>query len=171
MLVNDSEAAKRLNSPMNLMNRLKNESSVRKSAMSLFIPSKKQEELHKSEEKIVPYVNKDFNPFLPEQIKHEESVKLSDILENGDAQINLGLAHDSALKLLNKSLTLLETKIDDIKADKLPSVISAASKTVESIRKERAESSKNNKDREVHYHFYTPEQKTINDYKIIDVTT
>ena len=49
-------------------------------------------------------------------------------------------------------------------------MISAASKTVESIRRERNENAKQGKDREVHYHFYTPEQKKVSDYEVIDVT-
>jgi len=162
MIVNDKQAAARLASPMNLINKLRSTTSSkpRNAAMSLFIrPS-------------VPEIKKDsFNPFekqppsaLIPQTSEPEPTKLDDILSNNEAQISLGLAHDKALKLLNNSVDMLSTKLDDIKTDKLPQVIAAASKVVESIRKERNES------KEVHYHFYTPEQKKVSDYEVIDVS-
>jgi len=172
MIVNEKDAAKRLNSPMNLINRLKNSTSSRNNAMSLFgIGVSKQDSVEagqcrSSVEVELESPKPSFNPFIPPP----PETKLEDILDNHDSQIKLGLAHDTALELLNASVKMLSGKLDDVRADKLPAVISAASKTVESIRKERAESAKNGKDREVHYHFYTPEQKKVSEYKIIDVT-
>lgn len=163
MLINDKDAIARLNSPMNLINQLRKTSS-RSSAMSLFIPAASQQKKEKS-----------FNPFIQDkkiEVKEEhkeDQTTLDSILKDSDSQIKLGLAHDKALELLTNSVNMLATKLDDVKADKLPSVISAASKTVESIRKERSEASKNNKDREVHYHFYTPQQNKVSDYEIIEV--
>lgn len=157
MIVNDKDALARINSPINLINRMKNLSSspVRKSAMSLFIkPSSTitAEEPRREENK----------PDSP------SGVSLDDISSDHDSKIELALAHDSALKLLNASVSALSAKLDDVRADKLPSVIAAASKTVESIRKERAEISRNAKDREVHYHFYTPKQKELSDYIVVE---
>ena len=172
MIINDEQAAARLNSPTNLINKLKSMNG-RKDAMSLFIPSKKQEEIYKIP--ITTPIVPNFNPFQPQASPLETTqtlekpTQLSDILENSDSQIKLGLAHDKALELLNRSVEALSAKLDDVRADKLPSVISAASKTVESIRRERSEQSKNSKDREVHYHFYTPQQNKISDYEVIDV--
>ena len=190
MLVNDKEAAARLNSPLNLINKMKSisSSSSRSNAMGLFGIGKSKTQpsvdinTEKNEE--VDEVIISFNPFskktlstksLQEKSPQEnlpvksEVTKLDDILDNNDSQIKLGLAHDNAIKLLNSSIDLLATKLDDIKADKLPSVINAASKTVESIRKERNEQTKNSKGNEVHYHFYTPKQNDISDYTVIDV--
>jgi len=175
MIINDKDAAARLNSPMNLINKLRNSNGNKKnSAMSLFIPP--------------PSSIKTFNPFIEKEVSsaicdsstasvnvgvthptENTSPVLNDILENHESQIKLGLAHDKALDLLNRSVEALSNKLDDVRADKLPSVISAASKTVESIRRERSEAAKNGKDREVHYHFYTPEQKKVADYEVIDV--
>jgi len=189
MIVNNSDAVARLNSPINLMNKLKSlsNSSSRTSAMSLFGIGKTPA-APKIEEKLVEEVKVEFNPFCSANLKEESqssllpqltsslpsiipsSPVLDDILGDHDTQISLGLAHDGALKLLNASVTLLAAKLDDVKADKLPAVISAASKTVESIRRERNENAKQGKDREVHYHFYTPEQKKVSDYEVIDVT-
>jgi hypothetical protein len=183
MIVKDADAIKRLESPMNLINRLRRETVNEKknNAMSLFGMNRKRDESmplaaveshtlaapKQIEEALVS-----FNPFQhpPSSSQVPSSTSLDNILENHDAQIKLGLAHDSALKLLNDSISQLAAKLDDVRADRLPAVISAASKTVESIRKERNENSKSNKDREVHYHFYTPTQKPISDYEVIDVT-
>lgn len=187
MLVNDKDAVARLNSPMNLMNRLSSAKNSRNSAMSLF-------GIGRQPDKQIEEVKITFNPFQAPPAKQsliEQSSSsllpltaivfpqastipteplLSDILENHDSQIKLGLAHDKALDLLHRSVEALSLKLDDVKADKLPSVISAASKTVESIRRERSEAFKNGKDKEVHYHFYTPIQKTIQQFEVIDVT-
>jgi len=175
MLLTSKEAESRLNSPLNLINKLRDRSLSRQNAMSLFIPPKK------SEEKV-----KTFNPF--EQINKDKiniteiitaapaseqnnpsAETISNLIENHESQVQLGLAHDTALKLLNNSVTMLADKLDDIRADKLPGVVTAASKVVESIRRERSEASKSSKDKEVHYHFYTPQQRQISEYEVIDV--
>jgi hypothetical protein len=187
MIVNDKDAAKRLASPMNLINRLKSSDS-RNSAMSLFGIGKKKDEFIITEVDCIKKeitIESSFNPFstkeqssslvpsvIPSQVplSSPQSEGLDNILENHESQIKLGLAHDKALDLLNRSVEALSLKLDDVKADRLPAVISAASKTVESIRRERSEAAKNGKDREVHYHFYTPVQKRVADYEVIDVT-
>ena len=188
MIINDSDAVARLNSPMNLMNKLKqlsnNNGNKKNSAMSLFGIGRPTADSIKqiTEEKLIEEVTVKFNPFSTKEESQtsllplstspllSETPLLETILGNSDSQIKLGLAHDRALELLNRSTNMLLEKLDDVSAAKLPSVISVASKTVESIRKERSEASKNNKDQSVHFHFYTPEQKKISDYEIIDVT-
>lgn len=190
MIVRDDDAIKRLNSPMNLINKLRSNGNGRNSAMQLFGIGRKREE-----EKISEEVTTSFDPFdtrtkpqtislpqlpsilqIPTLAKPESSQApsstepgLDNILENHESQIKLGLAHDNALRLLNNSIEALTIKLEDVKADKLPSVISAASKTVESIRKERSEAAKRGSDKEVHFHFYTPSQKSISDYEVIEV--
>ena len=181
MLINSKQADERLNSPMNLMNRLKTV-NTRKSAMSLFIPPR-VESFNPFTGKEVPSANESSNQRISVDVSSAasgvehplENTSLSDttldtILENHDSQIRLGLAHDNALNLLNSSVNALALKLEDVKADKLPSVISAASKVVESIRKERNERSKSGADSETHYHFYVPEQKKLASYEVIDVT-
>lgn len=163
MLIKDNEAVARLQSPMNLINRLR-DSSPRKSAMSLFIPSslKNVEPIKKEEALTIP----SFNPFPA--VKEPETT-IENLVENSEEQVKLSLAHDSALKLLNDSVALLSTKLEDVKAEKLPSVISAASKVVEGIRRDRREIKETENEKEVHYHFYTPAQKTLTEFKVIDV--
>ena len=184
MIIKDKDAAARLNSPMNLVNRLKNLSSSRKDAMGLFGVNRHKTEIppiRESGRKELETIEL-FNPFQPKEssqvpatvppisnLPEQSTTSLDNILENHESQIKLGLAHDNALSLLNNSIKQLAEKLDDVRADRLPSVIAAASRTVESIRKERNEQLKNNKDTEVHYHFYTPEQRKIETYEVIDV--
>jgi hypothetical protein len=184
MLLNNDEAEKRLSSPLNLINKLKSMNGSRKDAMSLFIKPKEEQRKDvisaAGTTSVESAITGDdasskkhaiFNPFksLPQPSQSSSEPILENILENHESQIKLGLAHDKALELLNRSVEMLSSKLDDVSASKLPAVISAASKTVESIRKERNEASKNSKDREVHYHFYTPQQNSLKDYEIIDV--
>lgn len=186
MLIKDDDALRRLNSPLNLINKMKNASSgnsSRNKAMSLFIkPSLDNKPSTVIEEKIEETIKsselqvQSFNPFAKQEIITPEVVKeesdgptLDTLLENGDAQIKLAEAHDGALALLNKGISMLAVKLDDIKPEKLPAVIAAASKTVEGIRRERNEVNKNNKGRDVHYHFYTPTQKKLSDYEVTEV--
>ena len=181
MLINETEIEKRLNNPMNLINRMKsglNGNNSRKNAMSLFInPNRSIEKLDK-QSPVLP-APASFNPFtkpatasatvIPEKPKTGELVSTSELVANADGKIELALAHDDALKLLSESVKMMRTKLDDIKPDKLPTVIASAGRIVESIRKERAEASKSSKDLNVHHHFYMPEQRTMESYEVIEV--
>ncbi len=168
MIISDKSAIEKLNSPKNLINSLKN--SSKNNAMSLFIGNKINEVIKPKEQMTVP-----FNPFISikqEEVKEkEESPRLDNLIENNETQVKLSLAHDEALKLVNNSISLLSSKLDDIRADKLPSVITAAGKIVESIRKERSENSRTSKDREVHHHFYMPQQRKLEDYEVVEGIT
>lgn len=177
MFVSDKDAEKRLNSPLNLINALRaSNGNSRKNAMSLFIrPAASQIERAESEEfkpeiKLVSN-DKIVNPFE----KHEEILipstpKTDEIVKTADAELKLGLAHNEAIDVLSRSVKMLGDKLDDIPASKLPAVITATSKVVEGIRKERLEREKTGANRDVHYHFYTPQQKSITDYQVIDVS-
>lgn len=98
-----------------------------------------------------------------------KTTTLDSLIQNHESQIKLGLAHDKSLSLLSRSIDILGAKLDEVNASRLPAVVMAASKVVESIRKERLEARKTDKDREVHYHFYTPQQKKVEEFEIIDV--
>lgn len=180
MLVDNKAAEKRLNSPLNLMNRLSSlggKKAKSNDAMTLFTGRKSKVE---SSVERLPFIN----PFAPENSveavskecrssfsnESQSSLSLDTILEDSSTKIKLGLAHDKALDLLVNSVSALSAKLDDVSAGKLPQTILAASKVVESIRKERAETARNDKDKEIHYHFYVPEQKAVKDFEVIDVT-
>lgn len=174
MIVNDKDALSRINSPINLINRMKNLSSdpKRSKAMSLFIKPTIDITAASDDDK----TKVTFNPFKDNKAPASdlativEPTSIDDISSDHDSKIELALAHDSALKLLTASVSALSAKLDDVKADKLPSVIAAASRTVESIRRERNEVAKTNKNGEVHYHFYTPAQKKLSDYAVVEVS-
>jgi hypothetical protein len=166
MIISDKSALEKLNSPKNLINSLKN--SSKSNAMSLFIGKSKDDKIEVKKEF--------FNPFL--NVKKEEVKEIispvitqpgiDNLIENNETQVKLTLAHDQALKLLNQSTKLLFDKLDDIRADKLPTVITAAGKIVESIRKERSENSRNGNNKEIHHHYYMPQQKKLSDYEIVE---
>src|SRR5260221_3022016 len=142
MLISDKGAIARLDSPMNLMNKLRQTSNPRKSAMSLFIrPS-----VEKIEDKEIEDIKISFNPFqklsiepLPTPEIQTPPTKLDDILKNNESQIKLGLAHERSLNLLSRSVHILASKLDDVRDDKRASVITVASELAESLRKERSE--------------------------------
>ena len=102
-------------------------------------------------------------------VPQDKAATLDTIIQDPQSQIALGLAHNNSISLLNRSIDLLSEKLDDVLPSRLPSVIAVTAKVVESIRKERAEASKSNRDREVHYHFYTPQQRKLEEFEVIDV--
>ena len=163
MIISNKDATARLSNPMNLMNRLRENTSNRKNAMSLFGIGRSNisEEIKLAAPTFV-------SPF--EKVPETSTLTIDTLVSNNEDQIKLSLAHDTALDTLTKSVILLRDKLDDVKADRLPTVIAATSKVVESIRKERTEIAKSNKGKEVHYHFYTPEQKKISDYEVVEVS-
>lgn len=202
MIINDKDAAARLNSPLNLINKLHERKHG--SAMDLFTGNKsngsKSKSFLQTNTAKAESTTKSFNPFEKKTVTSQSeqqpdsldspsaSIKqnsvlvpsssfpstktepnLDILLDNAESNIKLGLAHDKAVNLLHDSLEKLSLKLDDIKADKLSAVISAASKTVESIRRERNEAAKQNKGKEVHYHFYTPTQRKLSEYEVIEV--
>lgn len=159
MIISDENALERLASSDNLMNRLRNLSNKtltnKVNGIRVFIPG------GASETNIVP-VEK------PE-IEENKTPTLDQLINDADARISIATAHDKAVDLMNSAVDQLRIRLDEIKADKLPSVIAAASKMVTDIRREKLEADKNSERQNVHFHFYTPEQKRIEQYEIIDV--
>lgn len=172
MLINNNEAEKRLNSPLNLMNRLRRESPSSRSArnaMSLF--TKKDDS------------SNSFNPFsrsetsisvpetkviTPEVVNENGSPKLDDILDNAEDKVKMKLIHDNALDVLSASITQIKTRIPEInKAEKLADVATKMSKIVNDIRAERK--GDDGKTKQVHLHFYTPERKKLDEFESVEV--
>lgn len=183
MLINNEEVERRLSNPSNLMNRLRSGSlgsGKKNSAMSLFVPSGIKKEQERVEVSFVRSESKPTfeNPF--KKVPQEEtaasetstSFSASDIIPDLDSQVSLARAHDSAIELLQVSITKLKDKVEgnEIKVSSIPSVINSAGKIIEIVRKEKLEREKNNKDINVHHHFYCPEQKSIETYEVIEVT-
>ena len=175
MIISSEEAVKRLDSPLNLMNRIRDNghasSSTRSRAMELFGIGKKKENSDKIE--AIPYLlspqpsDNDHSSGIkvPEVLIPEES-NVEDIIDDANAKIKLSLAHDAALDTLVKSLQTINGKLDEIPPKQLVSVASATSKIVNEIRTER---NKTVGTKSVHLHFYSPEQKKISDYEEVTV--
>ena len=196
MIVSNKDALDRLESPMNLINRL-NSGVRRRDAMGLFgigngngkpaIPTTSLVEGNRESDKLeIPEVS--FNPFqkstaLVPQTSNPpvpskptlppssgaEAPNLDNLLGNADSQIKLSLAHDKALGVLDQALDELKIKVSEIKPDKLPGVIAATSKVVDQIQRQRIDANKARGNREVHFHFYTPERKKVEDYEVVEV--
>jgi len=180
MFLNKDEVKKRLNNPMNLINQMNNRvsSNSKTNAMSLFIrPVEKNitgsngnktviKEAAPSQEVAVTFNN----PFSKSIIIQEEPTT-DELIKDSDAKVKLALAHDNAIELLNRGINMMTTKLDNVKPEKLPSVINAASKVVDNIRRERIERSKTEKDQEVHFHFYEPARKQLSEYEVIEVSS
>lgn len=166
MLIKEDEVSKRLNNPLNLINQMKN-NKKNNEAMALFIPSINKPIKTETGTKAI------FNPFDKAGDVEAETKDIStdELVSEGDAKIKLALAHDRALEVMTRAISVAGLKLDDIKADKLPGVIVAMSKVVGSIRQERIERDKVNKGNDVHLHFYCPEQKKIEQYQVIEVTS
>lgn len=99
----------------------------------------------------------------------QQSPTIDDLLDNSDGKIKLATVYNGALALMKDTIQELQVRVPELKADKLPAILAAASKVVTDIRRERIEANKSKGDREVHYHFYTPERKKLSDYEVIDV--
>ena len=188
MLVSDKEALERLNSSGNLMNRLRsNHSGNRSKAMNLFGMNKTEAHINNTPileqvREIKPAVfQSPFSPngetslvpspipsFIP-PTEAADSPSTDDLIGNADVQIQLAHAHDKSLATLCSAVDMLKLKLDDIKPDKLPAVITATSKVVDQIQKQRIDASKSRENRQVHFHFYTPTQKKMEDYQVIEV--
>lgn len=158
MLINEEEIKKRLNNPLNLINRMKEGliPPVKKNAMDLFV----------KREGVVSVVE------VKGRVETEKETPTSDdIIDDIDSKVKLATAHDRALDLLNCSLEKLHSKVenDEVKASSIPSIVASASKVITDIRKERVEREKNKGNENIHYHVYCPVQKSISDYEIIDV--
>lgn len=172
MLIRNEEAEKRLTNPLNLMNRISKDR--KNNAMSLFIKPRIEEKQGVDSTPKPQFVN----PFLPskEAIPAESfdapasPVSLSEeIIHDVDKKVKLALAHDNAIDAMNSAISAVKSKIDDIKAEKLPSVITAMSKVVTEIRREGIEREKIQKGQNVHHHFYMPQQRQISEYEVIEV--
>lgn len=195
MIVPEKEAIARLESPLNLMNRLRsssgsgNGSNSRSRAMDLFQPSRQAEVQEQQPGEFINPFDKTSNissnntALIPtkqtaavssasaadSQQQDSSSPNLDALVDNADSRIKLGIAHDRALDTLVNAIGLMKTKLDDMKPDKLPSAITAASKVVDAIQRQRIDQAKNKQGKEVHYHFYTPTQKKVEDYEVIEV--
>ena len=183
MLIDENEASKRLNNPLNLINRMKSgmlSNNKKNDAMSLFVKVKEESvvlpsdrvEIHSFSSPLSP-IQRSLPVVIPATNETTESSPSSDdLIKDSESRIKLAVVEGSAIDLLTTSLVALKRKVDsgDIKTSSIPSVISASSKVITEIRKERLEREKNKSETEsVHYHFYCPEPRKIETYDVIEV--
>lgn len=157
------------------MNRMRGGLNLpKREAMDLFTRSKDiiiEDRKETSVSVQVPFINP--FPKVPVPTKTPiDIIKTEDLIDDSDSKIKLALAHDTALSLLTTGLGRLKNGMDNgnIEDKKIPHILATTSKIITDIRKERLEREKNNKgDQNVHYHFYCPEQKKLEQYEVIDV--
>lgn len=94
---------------------------------------------------------------------------IDDLLGDADSQIKLTEAHNAALAVVNAALTRVTNDIDTINPNRLPAILTAAQKIVDSVRKEKLEMAKTGNRGTTHHHFYTPTQRHINTFEVIEV--
>lgn len=170
MLISDKEASKRLNSPMNLFNRMRtgslrshSESNSKSKAMDLFGIGKKNDPFKNAiaapKEEVTVIVT-------PEVIEEKDNDVASQILDV-DTKVKERLIHKTAVNILSKTMSELENKLPELAAPKLADVAVKMSKVIDTINNAK------NRDREterpVHLHFYSPEQRKLSDYSEVTV--
>jgi hypothetical protein len=176
MIIKETDALERLNSPLNLINRLRaTQDKPRKSAMNLFGIGGASR-VDENTALVSPFKPPTFATaksvvaeVVSEKSEEIKTPSVDNLLENADSKIKLAQVHDLALNTLHTAITTLDTKLDDIKPEKLSQVVTAMGKTVNDIRKEQNEAARGKKDRDVTIVFYTPEQRKLSDYAVIDV--
>lgn len=190
MIINSADAERRINNPLNLMMKIKSGElgrSARKSPMDLFIkPSDNNDQLESHEDTkeihpeeaiaVIPSFSSPFGDSPAEDssgISIDQPIKADDLLLDADVDIELAKAHNKALSLMGTAMRTLENKLDGVKADKLPTVITSLGKVVSDIRRERVEREKANErpGANVHYHFYCPTQRKVDEYEVIEVAS
>lgn len=157
MLVNTESAEKRLSSSSNLMNKLREGTTLSKNkSMQLFGVGQKKEERF-------------VNPFAPKPIEVLTTAPtIDDLIDDVDSRLNLDKAHKKALHVMNRAIQRVSDQIEELDSPtKLADVAAKMGKIVTDIRNEKKNSV--DKERTVHYHIYTPEQKKITDFEEITV--
>lgn len=102
--------------------------------------------------------------------RSEASPRIEDLVESAEYDIKLQAAHNKAIDVLTASLEQLEIHLPMIrKPEALADVAGKTMKVIDSVRREKLERSKTDKNKSVQYHFYIPQQKKLQDYDIIDV--
>lgn len=179
MLINDKEADKRLGSSQNLINKIKSVSPGKSKAMQLFgigrqtitspFSSPSSSYIEKKADLIQPVPPAATSTFT-KQVTAEESEQspLDDFVKNADDKIKMELIRSAATDALLTSVKQLAIQLPAMESpDKLANVASKMSRIINEL-----ESKDNrNKDGEtVHYHFYMPEQRKIEQYEVIEVS-
>lgn len=176
MLINEEELNRRLNNPLNLINSMRNGNGKKRDSLSLFIKPSVEEKFQS------PFQQKDADSqssvaLIPTAMTPAESINSSnsqtpstdDLIDDADGAIKLAQVHNESLEVMGLAVNRLKDNIQNVNVKQLPSIVSGLSKVVTDIRKERSERDKERSTETVHYHFYCPEQKKLEQFEVIDV--
>ena len=174
MLINNKEADSRLNSPNNLLNKLRNGSlnNNKRSAMNLFGIGVKKEILEGKNNNnpfsgAIATVSKTMIPeIITGVVTDDKGAVLDSILDNAESKIKMEIVHNEALDTLVSAIRETKAGLIGVSAPKAADVAAKMSKIVDSIRSER---NKSGNTKAVHLHFYTPEQKKLEEYETVNV--
>lgn len=155
MIIPNDKAVERLNSPLNLINRLrKHETGV--DSLDIFKTPAVRPDIGNGEDS-------------ESDDKADSAISIDKLIRDADSQIQLASAHDKAVRLMNQAIDEMTLRVTEVKPEKLPAILTAASKLVTDLRREQLEAAKVSGQKAVHLHFYTPTQKTIDQYDVIEV--
>lgn len=157
MIISEDSALERLASTDNLINRLSslaakasvNANNGKSKALSLFVD---RDDLSTRDE-----------------LQEDNIPSIDNLIANATEQIETASIEKKAVKILESALDELTIRLPDIRADKLPAIITSTSKMISDMRRDAVESVNKKRDANVHLHFYAPEQKKLADYDFIDV--
>lgn len=147
MILSDTEITTRLESPLNLLNRLRSLT-------------------HGSGKQILPFSppsrnsNSNIIPSLPPTV--------DDIMEDAQGKIKLSLAHDQALSILSQSMAQLQERLPEVeKAEKLAAIAGDMNRIVNNINDARR--SRNGIDNRVQIVVYAPQIVAEHEFDVIEV--
>lgn len=159
MILDDKAADSRLNSPDNLMNRLK--AIKEKASPSVVLPPASQEKKEALPFKKSSRSSPALIPAIPPTAE--------DLIDNLEAKILYGQAHEQALNLLVNSLGRLNERIEEVeKPEKLSSLAIDMSKILSSIKE--AQSDHNRDGNKVQINIYAPQFREVHEYETIQLT-
>lgn len=174
MLISSKAAESRLNSPGNLINRLREGRNG--NSLSIFGVGKRKEEvkapqgkieLPKFETKIHEEVHTKVH--IPEILPPEKKVPptIDDLVKTPENDIKLEAIHSNAMETLSAAMIEIKSRIPEVsKVKDLADIAAKMSKIVTDIRAEKNKD--NDQDQQVHLHFYTPERKKLSDFQTIE---
>ena len=173
MLINNSDAERRLTSPNNLINRLrsgKTSSNNGTRAMELFgiasqRPSAGFNPFQTNNSKAIV---KQPEPTVAVASEAQPQTTIDELSNELNNKLSLELAHTTALETLVTTVNRLKEAVGAMDSPtKLADVAFKMTRVVEAIAEKKDRTVK--KEEQVHYHFYMPEQNKIESYGVIDV--
>lgn len=147
MILSDTEITTRLESPLNLLNRLRAITNSNSGKHNL--------------------------PFCPPAANHKTNIigfppTVDEIVEDSQGKIKLSLAHNQALEILSQSMTQLQERLPEVeKAEKLAAIANDMNRIVNNINDARR--ARAGDDRRVQIVVYAPQIVAEHEFEVIEV--